>query len=144
MKANRIVALLEHAQRELDELLQDRAELVNSIDRQIEQVRRAVEALKLAGDVRGGQAVSTGNGEKSAPIANDTHPATLKTPARLITDYLEANPGASTLEVLGALERFVKPSASKTPRRILSGAIWDLKKREKVRADDKGFLFIST
>lgn len=145
---SRIQNLLEQTEAELDSLREERERLVGRLDVQIKQIEISVTALREAVRASGPPSIGMQNSQ-SKPLFNlppqqEKQTATSElSAAQRVLNFISENPGKTNMQVIEALERFVTGSKSKGPRRVVSAAIWDLKMRKKVEADEAGKLFIA-
>lgn len=70
-------------------------------------------------------------------------PRRTETAARQVFAYIRAHPGTSSIAVIESLAPSVQGRGTKSPRKVVSSAVYDLKKRGRVREDRDGRLFLA-
>ncbi len=136
--------LLGLAQQELDHYKQKRAEVVGPLDRQIELLEVAVKTLAGVADVvpAAARASAPSNAQKVGFDDETVKSDDDLSPAQLVYSYLRQHPGSKSPVVIDRLYRQVGAKGGKSPRKVVSSAIYDLKRRGKIKADADGVLVL--
>jgi hypothetical protein len=146
--STRIQDVVEQAEAALEELRDSRAKLVAQIDLQIKQMEVGVAALREAAKIAHSKQESGKSPlppfEAPRPTENGSHTRDSLTAAQRVVKFLNEHPGSTNLQLMDALEKYVTGSKTKSARRVVSGAIWDLKNRGMVRIEDQDKLFLVT
>jgi uncharacterized protein HemX len=125
--SNGIAKLLERAELDLQAAIGRRAELETEIDR----LRVRLEAFR--------EAARADRSETSPEPAHRRNGAT-KSPAQRVLDVVGAGDRLDTIQIIDRLADVVPPRGKKSSRKIISSAIYDLKKRGKLTENKDGTL----
>ncbi|MBK9188496.1 MAG: hypothetical protein IPM33_06010 [Phycisphaerales bacterium] len=145
MGNNSLADLLAMTEDELLRLQYERKKLVGSLDLQIEQLEAASQNIRQAMDLdmRTPETVAISHRspskakERVVPLWTNE-----PTPAQLVLAYVKSNPGTGTIAVIDALNDKVTARGTKSPRKVVSSALYDLRKRRKLVVEQEGRLYV--
>lgn len=145
MGNNSLADLLTKTEDELERLQYERKRLVGSLDLQIEQLEAAAQNIRQAMELgqRTPESLSANHRSRSKTKEQVVPLWTNEpTPAQLVLAYVKRNPGTDTIAVIDALNDKVTARGTKSPRKVVSSALYDLRKRRKLVVEQEGGLYV--
>lgn len=135
MANNRLTELLATAEDHLADLKKRRADLLGPLDRQIENLEAGVKAIRLA--IEPSPVVT----KHQAPTSNGDSTLAGPTPAQVTLDFIKKHPGLVSTQVIERLHTQVPARGSKSSRKVISGAVYDLRLRKKIVVNEDGRMY---
>lgn len=140
MANNRLSELLANTEAERVRLIEERRKLVGPLDIQIQQLEAAIESFRraLRADGHAGSKAAAPIAQEDGAIVDMFLSGT--SPAQLALAYIQKHPGLSSAAVIEALKDQVAARRSKSQRKVISTALYELRKRRKLVEEVNGGL----